>query len=261
MNLVKVSILITVLMNSFFAFSQDASSNGEKHTLQFESDKLNNSTMVTVAGKKVPMIVVTEIQKICDRKGLSIKDCNRLVETGCTEFTKVYEEKNIKTIEIPVKVDVVLHIHEHTHHIHKEQKKYTYNYEVRVQRSSSESHEHIELPPIHEQGIVEYVQQEKEGCELKPSYEHQSKKHPNGFGKVLLPSCFRLSHDIAIWAHNNHIRVKIYVLTDRIEFIGPDAGKLASVVFNFFPQLRDFDLATNDQVRRLFETLDKEFNR
>ena len=268
-------ITFSILLLTFSVFAQDK--DDKNYSLQFNSDNLKNSTLVTVAGVEVPLKVVTEIQKVCAEKKLSVDECNSLTEKGCLEFERVYEDENIKVIDVPVIVEVDLHINEHTHVIHKEQKKYTYHYDVRVINTQSESHEYVELPPVHE--VPTYSDQNvviKDNPRLPaksdkvvtvPKVTPPSKvttpsapvNNRSGFGMVRIPRHLRLTQDIVNFVYDNRLNCKVLTNGRMTTFAGPDAERLSSIIAKHFPNLQRFDRARNSQVVELFEDLKRKF--
>jgi len=260
------SLLLLVSFNLFAQESKD-------YALKFNSENLKNSTQVTVAGVQVPLQVVTEIQKVCEKKNLSVEECNTLTETGCLEFVRVYEDKNIKTIDIPVTLEVDLHINEHKHYVHKEQKRYTYHYDIKVRNTQSESHEYVELPPVHQAPTYSQTPVVQQPVQEKPQKAYTYKKQQNpslpvhgqtpnqvqSSGTMSLPSNLRLSQEIARFVQENRIQCQVFNNGQAIRFVGVDAKKLSLIVFKHFPSMRRFDLAKNSQVVELFEDLKRNF--
>ena len=85
----------SVFLSALIALSMSVFAQEAKSVLELDLDKgsLDQSTMVTVNGQQVPLLVLTEIQKICDQRNFSQKVCEDLIAKGCAEYKTVVDTK------------------------------------------------------------------------------------------------------------------------------------------------------------------------
>lgn len=148
----KSLILSAILVLATAVSAQDT----KKATIDLNLTKsgLDKSSMVTVSGKQVPLLVLTEVQKICDQKNFSQEVCEDLIERGCAEYQTVIDTQNVAANVVHIQIPVDLHVHEHVHTIDYAQENYVYDYNVNFTSSKSTSHETKTLPSQHTVGQV-----------------------------------------------------------------------------------------------------------
>jgi len=148
----KSLILSALLVLATAVSAQDA----KKAVMNLNLPKagLDKSSMVTVNGQQVPLLVLTSIQKICDEKSYSQQVCEDLITRGCAEYRTVIDTKNVATKVVNISIPVNLHVHEHVHTIDYAQEDYVYDYNVNFSTSKSTSHETKTLPSQHRVGTV-----------------------------------------------------------------------------------------------------------
>ena len=141
--------------------------------LQINQKDLQRSPVVQFQGRNVPLIVLTELEKIAGQNNLSGVERDQFLKEGCIGFTKTIDTGRVDVEEIHIEKPIDVNIHEHQHTIEYAKKKYIYHYRINENKTISTSREVKILPESHEIGSIKvnrgetrYVQRPR-GCHTK----------------------------------------------------------------------------------------------